>query len=335
MGQAGDTGPIRAIVEDHEGGPVRTPAAILIHGPTASGKTQLAIGLAQRLNGEIINADAMQVYGDLRVLTARPDERELAEARHHLFGHVDGAERHSVGSWIKEAAERIALVRAAGRIPIVVGGTGLYLQGLVEGLSDIPPIPENARQGARRMVADDRSGAWAFLIARDPHAAVRMDEHDRQRMARALEVLLATGRPISDFHGAMAPVLKSGEWIGVALTPPREDTYRRIDDRVAVMIRTGALEEVRHLWMRELDPELPIMRAHGVPGFCAMFEGGGALEAAIERCRRDTRRYAKRQMTWITHQFTLWPRIPSQALETRLKVISALHAEIDAASLKR
>jgi tRNA dimethylallyltransferase len=335
MEQAAASRPIRAAAPDEESREDRSPAAILIHGPTASGKTRLAIELACRFDGEVVNADAMQVYADLRILTARPDEREASEATHHLFGHVDAAERYSVGRWMKEAAERIDGIRASGRVPVVVGGTGLYLQALVEGLSDVPPVPDVVRREARRLVAEDREAAWAMLVERDPLAVDRMDERDRQRMARALEVLLSTGRPISDYHGAAAPVLKSGKWIGVALTPPREDTYRIIDQRVSRMIGQGALDEARSLWTRRLDRELPVMRAHGMPGFCAFFEGGASLEEAIDRCRRDTRRYAKRQMTWITHQFTRWPRIPSQSTDTRVKVISALVAEIDAVSLKR
>lgn len=301
--------------------------AILIHGPTASGKTKLAIALAKRLGGEIINADAMQVYADLNILTARPDAEELAAAPHHLFGHVDAAVRYSAGAWSKDAAAKIADLHGQGKVPIVVGGTGLYLMALTDGLSEIPPIPETARREARARVAQDQAVAYADLVAKDPAAKERIDPQDRQRTARALEVLIATGRPISSFHGEQAPVLEPGAWVGVALTPTREDLYARIDARVDKMMKLGALEEARRLWARQLDPELPAMRAHGMPGFADHFAGRASLADAIERCKRDTRRYAKRQMTWIAHQFTLWPRIPSTAQDVRTRVIADLWGE--------
>jgi tRNA dimethylallyltransferase len=303
--------------------------AILIHGPTASGKTRLAIALAKRLGGEIINADAMQVYRDLDVLTARPDAKELGEAPHHMFGHVDAASRYSAGAWAKEAASHVASLRAADRVPIVVGGTGLYLMALTEGLSEIPPIPEAARAEARSRVAADLGAAFGDLIEKDPGARQRIEPQDRQRIARALEVLIATGRPISSFHGEQAPVLVKGEWLGAALTPTRERLYDRINTRVEKMMKLGALEEARTLWARRLDPELPAMRAHGMPGFSDHFDGRLSLEDAIERCKRDTRRYAKRQMTWIAHQFTRWPRVPSEDLDVRARVIVAMHRDID------
>src|SRR5262245_21362329 len=167
--------------------------AILIHGPTASGKTRLAIALAKRLGGEIVNADAMQVYRDLDVLTARPDAQEKAEAPHHLFGHVDAGSRYSAGAWAKEAGSLIASLQAADRVPIVVGGTGLYLMALTDGLSEIPQIPEEARAEARARVAKDPAAAFAQLVEKDPAAKERMEPQDRQRIARALEVLIATG----------------------------------------------------------------------------------------------------------------------------------------------
>lgn len=300
---------------------------ILIHGPTASGKTKLAIALAKRLDGEIINADAMQCYRDLDILTARPDAEEKAAAPHHLFGHVDAATRHNAGAWSKEAAAKITELQSSGKLPIVVGGTGLYLMALTDGLSEIPPTPEPARIEARARVAQDQAAAYADLVAKDPAAKDRIDPQDRQRTARALEVLIATGRPISSFHGEQAPVLPAGAWVSVALTPPRELLYGRIDQRVDAMMKQGALDEARRLWERKLDSELPAMRAHGMPGFVDHFEGRIPLADAIERCKRDTRRYAKRQMTWIAHQFTLWPRIPSQSLEVRARTIVDLHAE--------
>ena len=301
--------------------------SILIHGPTASGKTKLAIALAHRLDGEIINADAMQCYADLDILTARPDAEEKAAAPHHLFGHIDAATRFSAGSWSKDAAAQIAELHSRDKLPIIVGGTGLYLMALTDGLSEIPPVPEEARREARALVARDQAAAFADLLAKDPAAKDRIEPQDRQRTARALEVLIATGRPISSFHGEQAPVLDPGSWIGVALTPPREHTYARIDQRVDKMMKLGALEEARRLWQRQLDAELPAMRAHGMPGFADHFAGRSSLADAIDRCKRDTRRYAKRQMTWITHQFTHWPRVPSQDVDVRTRVIADMQAE--------
>lgn len=306
--------------------------AILIHGPTASGKTKLAISLARRHGGEIINADAMQCYRDLNILTARPDAEELAAAPHHLFGHVDAATPHSVAAWSREAAALIADLNASDKLPIVVGGSGLYLMALTDGLSDVPAIPDDIRNQARATVEKDIAAAWAHLQAHDPQIADRVDSHDRQRMARALEVLLATGKPLSSFHGLAAPLLPAGSWVGVTLTPPRETLYARINARVEAMLRAGALEEARALWARKLDPALPAMRAHGMPGFCDYFEGRATLKDATERCQRDTRRYAKRQMTWISHQLTLWPRIPSDALDLRTRVVSDIWAEAQASA---
>jgi tRNA dimethylallyltransferase len=301
--------------------------AILIHGPTASGKTKLAIALARRHGGEIVNADAMQCYADLNVLTARPDAEELALATHHLFGTIDAATRHSAAAWARDASAKIAELNAADKLPIVVGGTGLYLSALTDGLSDVPNIPDDVRDKARATVEADPAAAWAHLIAHDTQISDRVDSTDKQRMARALEVLLATGKPLSSFHGQAAPLLPSGSWVGVTLTPPRETLYGRINARVDVMMRHGALDEARRLWERRLDSAVPAMRAHGMPGFCDYFEGRASRDAALERCKRDTRRYAKRQMTWIAHQFTLWPRIPSEANDVRARVISDIWAE--------
>ena len=302
--------------------------AILIHGPTASGKTKLAISLARKHGGEIINADAMQCYRDLDILTARPDAEELAAAPHHLFGHIDAAVRHSAGAWSKEAVAKIAELNAADKVPILVGGTGLYLMALTEGLSDIPAIADKYRDRARQMVESDQPAAFALLAASDPAVAARIDSNDRQRTARALEVFFATDKPLSSFHGQAAPLLAPGAWVGVTITPPRDTLYERINARVDLMMKHGALDEARRLWERKLDDAVPAMRAHGMPGFSEYFAGRMSLADAVDRCKRDTRRYAKRQMTWIAHQFTLWPRIPSEAPDVRTRVASDIWAEI-------
>jgi tRNA dimethylallyltransferase len=257
--------------------------AILIHGPTASGKTRLAIALARRFGGEIVNADAMQVYADLDVLTARPDAEEKAAAPHHLFGHVDAASRYSAGTWAKEAGPLIRSLMETDRTPIVVGGTGLYLMALTEGLSEIPPIPEAARTEARAMVAGNVGAAFANLVAKDPPAKERIEPQDRQRIARALEVLIATGRPISSFHGEAAPVLLPGDWLGAALTPPREPLYDRINARVDMgakaRSRTAGDARARHARIRR-----------SFRGESVADRGGGALQtrhAALRQAADD------------------------------------------------
>lgn len=308
--------------------------AILIHGPTASGKTALAVELAKRLDGEIVNADAMQVYRDLEILSARPSAEEQAGVAHHMFGHVDAAEAYSAGRWQKDAARCVEEIRARGKVAIIVGGSGLYLSALIDGLAEIPSVPDDVKQAARARVGADRNGAYADLMEVDPEAAKRIARGDRQRIARALEVWMAFGKTLSSYRGAAVPAIKQGEWIGAVLTPQRAPLYARINARVDAMLAAGVLDEARALWDRGLSRELPCMRAHGMPGFCAHLDGGMTLEEAAGQCRRDTRRYAKRQMTWIAHQFSLWPRVPSNDVNVRSRVISALHAEIDAVEIE-
>ncbi|MBB34555.1 MAG: tRNA (adenosine(37)-N6)-dimethylallyltransferase MiaA [Hirschia sp.] len=310
------------------------PPAILIHGPTASGKTALAISLARKLGGEIINADSMQVYSDLRVLNARPSDEELAQAPHHMFGHVDGAIRYSTGKWVEDAASQIDEIRRRGKIPILAGGTGLYLSSLTQGLSRIPEIPTDIRAKAQAETAASPRAAHEHLSRVDPEAAARIKVGDLQRVARALEVFMATGQPISHFHTPAPPFLKAGEWMGVALTPRRQELYARIEKRFDAMLETGAPDEARVLYERGLARDLPVMRAHGMPGFCDYFEGKCTLEAAVIRGKRDTRRYAKRQFTWIAHQFPTWPRIPADDTNRRVGIIVPLYnTAIDEADL--
>lgn len=309
------------------------PPAILIHGPTASGKTALAIALARRLNGEVINADSMQVYKDMQVLTARPSEAEMGGVPHHLFGHVDAATRYSTGAWLEDAGNVLRGLERRGKTPILVGGTGLYFLSLINGLSDIPPVPEDVRCDVRALLAKEGGeGLMARLQAVDPQTAGRLKTGDRQRLSRAYEVWLATGRPLSQFTDARKPpLLREGEWLGVALTPPRARLYSRIERRFESMLIEGAMDEARALVKRDLDPELPAMKAHGMPWLSAYIKGEMEAEAAAAQAKRDTRRYAKRQFTWVGRQFPFWPRIPSEDIETREKVIFALYREIDAA----
>jgi tRNA dimethylallyltransferase len=278
--------------------------ALLIAGPTASGKSATALALAQAFDATIVNADSMQVYQDLRILTARPTLDEERLAPHRLFGSIDGAVNFSAGRWALAAAEILADM-GEGRV-IFVGGTGLYFRALTEGLSDIPPVAETVR-AAVRAKAEGRATPELHeeLAARDAKTAVRLNPNDRQRILRALEVLDATGRPLASFLGARAePVLAPGEWTGLYLAPDRAELGRRIDARFGAMLALGALDEVSALTQRRLDPALPVMRAHGVPHLIAHLEGRMPLEEAAKRSTLDTRHYAKRQFTWARHQLT-------------------------------
>ena len=305
--------------------------AILIHGPTASGKTALSIDLAAKLGGEIINADSMQVYKDLNVLTARPSEDELKMAPHHLFGQIDAEVRYSTGKWMEDAKRKINAIQKRGKIPIIAGGTGLYFLSLIQGLSEIPPVPDEIRAEVRNIqLTEGTHGLHARLQKVDPESAGRLERTDRQRLSRAYEVWLATGRGISEFQSRRSkPVLGGGDWLGVALTPPRARLYARIDRRFEGMMMHGAMLEAEALVKRALDPELPAMKAHGMPWLAAFIRGEMDAETAANNAKRDTRRYAKRQFTWIGRQFPFWPRIPAMELSERRKVIIALYKEID------
>jgi tRNA dimethylallyltransferase len=281
--------------------------AVLIAGPTASGKSALGIRLARELGGVVINADSMQVYRDLRVLTARPMPEEEAQAPHRLYGHVDGAVNYSVGRYIADAVDTLMTLDPQ-TVPIFVGGTGLYFKALTEGLSDIPPVPEEVREAVRRMSEGVESpDLHRFLADRDPETAATLRPGDRMRVQRALEILQATGRPLVSFHGSRQPGPLAGRrLVKLFLAPERDDLRRRIDGRFLAMMEHGALEEVRALGERGLDPMLPVMRAHGVPGLLAHLRGETSLDEAIARGQGDTRRYAKRQFTWFRHQLPDW-----------------------------
>jgi len=280
------------------------PAAILIAGPTASGKSGLAAALARQFQGVVINTDSMQVYADLRRLSARPSAAEEATAPHRLYGHVDGAINYSAGHFAREATGLLAEVTREGFLPIFVGGTGLYFRALEEGLSDLPPVPDAVR-AAVRTGAEGRAteALHADLEARDPQGAETLRPSDRARILRALEIFEATGRPIAAFQGHRIPGPLAGlPLLKLFLAPEREALRAAIDARFAAMIGDGALDEVAALRERRLDPLLPIMRAHGVPGLIAHLDGTLDRAEAIRRGQADTRRYAKRQFTWFRHQ---------------------------------
>ncbi len=292
--------------------------AVLIAGPTASGKSALALALAEALGGTIINADAMQVYRDLRIVTARPTpEEEARRAPHLLYGHVDAAENYSVGRWCVDASAALAAVEREGRLPILAGGTGLYFKALTRGLAAIPPIPSQMRSAVReRLKREGIAALYAELSARDPASARRLMPGDRARISRALEVALATGRSITDWHArGMEPALDPHAAVKVFLDVDRAELYRRIDSRFDAMLASGALDEVRALAGRQLDPALPAMKAHGVPWLIRHIRSEIDLPAAVDAAKRDTRRYSKRQATWFRHQLPDWTWIaPERAL---------------------
>ncbi|WP_411288904.1 tRNA (adenosine(37)-N6)-dimethylallyltransferase MiaA [Phenylobacterium sp.] len=292
------------------------PRIWLIAGPTASGKSALALRLADHLGGEIVNADSMQLYRDLSVLSARPTDAEMARAPHHLFGTVDAADGWSVGRWLRAAVEVLADIAERNRSAIVVGGAGLYFRALTEGLAEIPQVPAAVR---REAAADfDLMGESAFrgrLAVHDPAAAIRIAPGDRQRLVRAWEVQAATGTPLSDWQNTGAAVLAPDAWRAVALEPPRAELYARCDARLAGMIDAGALEEVAALVARDLDPDLPALKAVGVREFSAHLRGETTLAEALALARQETRRYAKRQSTWMRGQMGGWPRLDALDLD--------------------
>ncbi len=287
---------------------MRRPHAILIAGPTASGKSALALKLAARLGGIVINADSMQVYRDLRIITARPTPAEETRVPHLLYGHVDAAENYSVGRWLVDASAALAEAQRSGRLPILVGGTGLYFKALTRGLAAVPPIPADLRLAVRaRLKAEGLAPLHAELLRRDPASAQRLMPGDRARITRALEVILATGRSLADWHReGMQPSVDAAGAIKMFLAVDRAELYRRIDARFDAMLAAGALEEVRKLGARSLDPALPAMKAHGVPWLIRHLAGEITFAEAAEGAKRDTRRYTKRQATWFRHQLPEW-----------------------------
>ncbi len=301
--------------------------SLLIMGPTASGKSALALALAERIGGEIVNADSMQVYRDFRVLTARPTLGEAARAPHHLYGHIDAAELYSTGRWLADVLSTIETIAARGRTPIVVGGTGLYFKALTQGLADIPAADPEIRAALRaRAETEGVAALHAELAARDPATATRLEPNDGSRILRALEVLAATGESISALQANTKPVLARDRWAGIALTPARDALYSAIDRRFEAMLSAGALDEVRAFAARTLDPALPAMKAHGAPALMAHLRGEISLSEAAAIGKRDTRRYAKRQFTWIAGQMPDWPRVVEPEIQDRIAAAQAVLA---------
>jgi tRNA dimethylallyltransferase len=297
--------------------------ALLIAGPTASGKSALALAMARETGGVIVNADAMQVYADLRVLTARPSPAEEASAPHRLYGVVDAAEAFSAGKWQRAALAALDGIWHEGRLAIVVGGTGLHFTALTEGLAPAPDIPVEITRAARAEAGADPAAAHARLAQVDPAAAARISPNDAVRIARALEVHDATGTPLSALQAQTRPPLVEGEWVGVALAPPRQGLYAAIERRFEAMLSEGALEEARALHQRGLDPALPCMKAHGMPWLARHFEGAITLSAAAHGAILDTRHYAKRQLTWIRNRMRGWALVEETAPAARISAARA------------
>lgn len=296
---------------------------VCIAGPTASGKSAWAIEIAKAVGGEIINADAMQVYADLDVISARPSAAELTGARHHLFGHVDGMQRYSTGQWLEEATQTILDVLARGRVPILVGGTGLYFRALTQGLAQTPPVTKEAAEAY--LEAHGISALRERAEALDADAAARVLGDDPQRLIRIVSVAEQTEKPLSVWQAETRPVVPNGYWVGAALLPDRSALYARINARFDKMVDSGGLDEVRALFSRGIASGLPVMKAIGAAQFGAYLAGEMELEAAIELAKRDSRRLAKRQYTWFRGQMKGrgWMPVVTQddrrAFETRIE----------------
>jgi tRNA dimethylallyltransferase len=301
---------------------------ILIAGPTASGKSGFALALAERVGGVVINADSMQVYRELRILTARPSLQDEARAPHALYGFISGAEAYSAGRYAADAAQAIAVARAAGRVPIIVGGTGLYFNVLLKGLSPIPPVDPLARAYWRAQAAQRPAPELhALLAARDPETAARLMPSDPQRIVRALEVLESTGRSLREWQQTPGqPLLSDSETERFVILPEREQIGPAIDARFDAMLRSGALEEVRALLGRGYSSELPVMRALGVASLAAHLSGNSSLEDAVADAKSQTRKYAKRQRTWLERNMIAWKYINTKQMGS---IIASYFAFID------
>ncbi|MBX4866915.1 tRNA (adenosine(37)-N6)-dimethylallyltransferase MiaA [Rhizobium bangladeshense] len=286
--------------------------AILITGPTASGKSALAVELAKRHGGAVVNADSMQVYDTLRVLTARPSEEEMQGVTHHLYGHVPAGAGYSTGAWLHDVSTLLPALRAAGQLPVFVGGTGLYFKALTGGLSDMPDIPKVLREELRTRLVDEGPDAlYAELSDVDPAMAACLNRQDGQRIVRALEVIKATGRSIADFQGRSGPVvIDANEARKIVVLPDRAVLHARINGRFEKMLQQGAEDEVRALLALGLSSEAPVMKAIGVSQIAAMLKGEMTRDDVLEKGAAATRQYAKRQMTWFRNQMDeSWERL--------------------------
>lgn len=308
-----------------------TPRIWLIGGPTASGKSGLAMRLASHLGAEIVGADSMQLYADLPILTAAPTAAEQAQIPHHLVGVADAADAWSVGRWLRAAAQVLDSIAARRRDAVIVGGTGLYFNALTRGLADVPPISKAQRDAS--MARYEEIGEPLFrddVAAVDPAAADRIEIGDRQRLTRAHAVAVATGRSLTDWQSSGTPLLR--EYSAVALAPPRDALYARCDARLARMVEDGALSEVAALAARGLDPAQPALKAVGYRELAAHLSGEMTLTEALDAAAMQTRRYAKRQGTWFRNQASAWPVIAELDEESQWRSFLALNPVLTARS---
>lgn len=290
------------------------PTPILIAGPTASGKSALALEMAERHGGAIINADSMQVYCELRILTARPSPEEEVRVPHRLFGHVGVKDAYSVGRWLSDVADALAWCAGAGRRPVIVGGTGLYFKALLEGLAPVPPVAPEVR-AHWRCEAGIRQAAELHdvLAVRDPEMAARLDRGDMQRIVRALEVMESTGVSLAEWQRRPGvPLVREVDAECYVIRRPREEVRRRVDERFDAMIGAGALDEARSIAALALDSELPAARAHGLRPLIQHLRGEIDLAAAIEAGKLETRQYVKRQEIWVRRNMIAWKSIEQQ-----------------------
>lgn len=276
---------------------------LILTGPTASGKSALALAVAGGYRGAVINADSQQVYKDLQVLSARPPTRDTALVPHHLYGHIDGATNYSTGDWLREITHVLEACWAQGVLPIVTGGTGLYIKALMHGMAEMPAAPMELRQRGHALL--EQIGLPAFaetLLKRDPLLEGTIDTQNPQRLMRAWEMLELTGRSIRIWQKNTALPFPQATMLAYALMPMRPTLYKSIDDRVHDMVRDGALDEVKQLAGRGLSPHLPVMKGQGVREFAAYLAGDLSRQDAITDTQTNTRRYAKRQLTWLRNQ---------------------------------
>lgn len=291
---------------------------IVIGGPTASGKSALALDIAEEFGGEVINADSMQVYRDLNILTARPAHDDTSRIPHHLYGVLGSDQRCSAGQWRVRALTAIAEVNERGALPIIAGGTGLYLRALMTGLHRMPNIPTHIREGLNdRLKSDGPAVLYDELAACDPETAAGLNTADGQRIVRALEVFQHTGRGLKSWQSGQSEAAPADlRFFSIVLLPPREELYRTIDERFVRMIEGGAIEEVEALLSLTPAEDFPLLKAVGVPALCAFLTGEIDRDRLIEWGQRDSRRYAKRQITWFRRQI-----IPEIAISTQYSEI--------------